>query len=151
VSVLLVRHAKAGDREQWTSRDELRPLTKSGQRQAEGLVKQLSEYRISRVLSSPYTRCRQTVEPLARAHKLSVLDSDELAEGASIGEALEFIASLDDAVLCSHADVIAGVVLELAERRVPLRGALQWEKGSTWDLTMRGGAVVEGRYLPPPG
>jgi hypothetical protein len=42
------------------------------------------------------------------------------------------------------------VVLELAEHGVELHGGLRWEKASTWVFTVRRGAVVEGRYLPPP-
>jgi phosphohistidine phosphatase SixA len=147
---MLVRHAKAGDREQWTDPDELRPLTKAGRRQAEGLVKILSAMRVAEVLSSPSVRCRETVQPLAHGHGLEVHDSDALAEGAGGAGTLTLIRLHEDAVLCSHADVIGAVVLELAERGVELHGGLRWEKASTWVFTVRRGAVVEGRYLPPP-
>jgi phosphohistidine phosphatase SixA len=147
---MLVRHAKAGDRGVWDQPDELRPLTKSGRRQAEALVQLLGAVRVAHVVSSPYVRCRQTVQPLAEARKLTLRDSDALAEGATCAAALRLIESLDDAVLCSHGDVIAAVVLELADRHITLHGGMQWEKASTWAFTVRGGAVVEGRYLPPP-
>jgi 8-oxo-dGTP diphosphatase len=42
VSVLLVRHAKAGDREKWEAPDDLRPLTAKGEAQA--LVDVLAGY-----------------------------------------------------------------------------------------------------------
>ena len=63
--VLLVRHARAGDREKWEGDDRLRPLDRKGRRQAEGLVELLAEYPIERLLSSQYLRCIQTFEPLA--------------------------------------------------------------------------------------
>ena len=60
----MVRHAKAGDRGEWSGDDRMRPLTKSGQRQAEGLANLLDREPIDKILSSGYLRCVQTVEPL---------------------------------------------------------------------------------------
>jgi len=60
----LVRHAKAGSRSAWSGPDDLRPLTKTGRRQADALGDLLAERRVTRVVSSPSVRCRQTVEPL---------------------------------------------------------------------------------------
>ena len=59
----LLRHAKAGDRDDWTEDDLRRPLTKKGRRQSEALVEQFRDLRIDRVLSSPYDRCVQTRAP----------------------------------------------------------------------------------------
>ena len=61
MAVLLVRHAKAGSRKDWSGDDRLRPLSKAGHRQAEALVPLLVGYPITRVLSSPFVRCVQTV------------------------------------------------------------------------------------------
>jgi 8-oxo-(d)GTP phosphatase len=80
--VFLVRHASAGNRKKWTGDDRLRPLDEHGFREAEGLVELLQEGRPTRVLSSGYVRCRQTVEPLAEALGLEVEEYAELAEGA---------------------------------------------------------------------
>ena len=45
----------------------LRPLSAHGLRQAEGLIAVFGNFAPpSRVLSSPYLRCMQTVDPLAR-------------------------------------------------------------------------------------
>jgi phosphohistidine phosphatase SixA len=153
VTVFLVRHAKAGSRERierWDGPDRERPLTKSGRRQAEGLVGLLAEDAVTRVLSSPYVRCMQTVESLAAARHLTVEADGRLAEGAGADAALGLITALDAAVLCSHADVIAAVVMTLADQGTPLRPALAWDKGSTWALEVSDGRVVSGRYLPPP-
>ncbi len=71
MSVLLVRHAKAGDRDKWGPRDDLRPIRAAGEAQAEALVDQLAHFHVERVLSSPYLRCTQTVAPLAAARALA--------------------------------------------------------------------------------
>jgi len=107
VIVYLVRHARAGHRETWAGEDDtVRPLDKRGQRQAEALVAQLAERDFSRVLSSPYLRCVQSVEPLAEARGLQVAAVDALAEGAGEAAAFELFRGLDaPAVGCVHGDL----------------------------------------------
>ncbi len=148
--IALVRHAKAGER--GSAHDDLRPLTAPGRRQASGLVDQLALFKFDRILSSPYVRCRQTVEPLAEARGLAVLDSDLLAEGASPDRALDLMAQLAEvgAALCSHGDVIVGVIMELADRGVIAVPDLRAAKGSTWLIEFRGRNPLRARYLAPP-
>jgi 8-oxo-dGTP diphosphatase len=112
VIVYLVRHARAGHRESWEGDDDrLRPLDERGQRQAEALVPQLAEREFSRILSSPYVRCVQSVEPLAAARGLDVEAVDALAEGAGEPAALELLHGLDvPAAVCVHGD-LAGALL----------------------------------------
>jgi 8-oxo-dGTP diphosphatase len=83
--VLLIRHASAGERKRWQGDDRLRPLDARGERQAERLIDVLGGHPVPRILSSPYARCVQTVEPLARQHGLAVEEREELAEGAGLG------------------------------------------------------------------
>lgn len=104
MSVVLLRHASAGDREAWDGDDRLRPLDERGRRQAQKLARALKDVR--RVVSSPYLRCLETVEPLG----LPVEIDGRLAEGASRAEALELLDSLADAVACTHGDVVEAVL-----------------------------------------
>ena len=84
--VYLVRHARAGHRATWQGEDDsLRPLDERGRRQADALVAQLADREFARILSSPFARCVQTVEPLAEARGLPVEAVDSLAEGAGKG------------------------------------------------------------------
>lgn len=78
--ILLVRHASAGEREEWEGDDRLRPLDKRGRRQADELVGLLSGYELDRIVSSPAIRCVQTVEPLAQARGLDIEIRAELSE-----------------------------------------------------------------------
>jgi 8-oxo-dGTP diphosphatase len=142
MAVLLVRHAEAGDRHRWEGPDEERPVSDEGRRQAEALVSTLAEFGISRILSSPYLRCTQTVAPLATARDLPVEASDDLAEGAG-RLALMRVRSLLDGphtVLCTHGDVVEDVLDGLGVAR---QG--ETEKGATWVL-----GTGEPRHLPPP-
>jgi 8-oxo-dGTP diphosphatase len=148
-SVYLVRHADAGDREGWTGPDSERPLTDKGWRQARALVPKLRKFHIERIFSSPYLRCRQTVEPLAEATRLEIEIEPRLAEGAPWREAVEWMAGLQqNSVLCSQGDVIEGVVMHLVDQDVIPVAETRWQKGSTWALEVRDRRVVEARYIP---
>lgn len=110
MSVVLLRHASAGDRAAWTGEDRLRPLDKKGWKQATRLVDELRELGVTRVLSSPYDRCVQTVEPLAEELGVGIEIDDRLAEGAGRRAALELLGELEDAVACTHGDIVEEVL-----------------------------------------
>ncbi|HUJ55801.1 MAG TPA: histidine phosphatase family protein [Gaiellaceae bacterium] len=115
MSGILVRHASAGDRDDWEGDDRLRPLDARGRRQAEELVDLLLPHRVRRVVSSPYVRCVETVEPLAAAVGVELELDERLAEGAG-GAAAELLAE-DGIVVCTHGDVasaLAGCELKKA-------------------------------------
>ena len=86
--LLVIRHARAGDRDDWRGDDRERPLDKRGRRQVDALVEELEGYPISRILSSPYDRCVQTVEPLATRRGLAIEQRDELGEGGQYNGAI---------------------------------------------------------------
>jgi phosphohistidine phosphatase SixA len=109
VSVVLLRHASAGDRAAWRGDDCLRPLDPRGRRQAAKLIGPLLELGVTRVLSSPYVRCVQSVEPLAEALGVEVELDDSLAEGAGRA-ALELLRSVENAVACTHGDIVEEVL-----------------------------------------
>jgi phosphohistidine phosphatase SixA len=140
MKLLLVRHASAGDRDEWRGDDDLRPLDDRGHRQAEGLVDLLRPYAPERVVSSPSLRCRQTVEPLALALGLDVEDREELTEGSSLDEVVRLAAALADGVaaFCTHGDVVAEVV------------GRESKKGSTWILKVDKEKLEPLEHLPAP-
>jgi 8-oxo-dGTP diphosphatase len=105
MSVVLLRHASAGDRAEWQGDDLLRPLDDRGRRQALAL-RDLAARGITRIVSSPYVRCVETVEPLATTLDLAIDVDARLAEGADPQDALALLAELDGGVACTHGDVI---------------------------------------------
>ena len=112
----LLRHASAGERYEWPDDDRLRPLDEKGRRQAEKIAGALGAEDVRRVVSSPYVRCVQTVEPLAAALGLEVELDDRLAEGG--GSSAQPLLEEDGVVACTHGDVIhdlAGRGLKKAE------------------------------------
>lgn len=151
MTLYIVRHGKAGSRSAWTERDDLRPLTKAGRRQAEAIADDLGDAGIARILSSPYVRCRQTVEPLAERVRLPVDLSDALEEGAPLAEALALLDKVGDenAVLCTHGDVLGELLSHCVRNGVAADTGLL-AKGSVWVLETEASAIVDARYLPPP-
>ncbi len=151
-TVCLVRHAKAGARSRWTEADELRPLSKSGRRQANGLVRMLRGLQVDRVVSSPYVRCVQTVRPVALDRGLPVEVSDALAEGSTLEGVMGLLDELSTApaVVCSHGDVIPAILEHAEALGACLDGPSESKKGSIWVLEREDGRIVRARYLPPP-
>ena len=114
MTLLLIRHASAGDRDDWVGDDLPRPLDARGRDQASRLPDLLGDYEIARVLSSPAVRCLQTVEPLARSRGLDIEVREELSEEQQGEAGVELVRALigEQAALCVHgrlSDTISGV------------------------------------------
>ncbi len=138
MQALLVRHARAGDRETWSGDDRLRPLDKKGRRQADRIAETLVHFGATRLLSSPYVRCVQTLEPAAALLGLGIEERAELAEGASALEALALLSELTGSLpaLSTHGDVLQ-----------ELLGDRECKKGSIWVVAVVGGGVRPDRYV----
>jgi 8-oxo-dGTP diphosphatase len=150
MEVYLVRHAKAGSRSRYDGDDRQRPLSDKGRAQADALAARLATAGVTALLSSPYIRCVQTLEPLAASVGLPVEPTPSLAEGAGPDAALALVESADAPLaLCSHGDVIGDLVSRLVRRGVTVCGD-GLEKGSVWVLTVEAGTVTSARYDPPP-
>jgi 8-oxo-dGTP diphosphatase len=114
MTLLLIRHASAGDRDDWVGDDLLRPLDARGRDQASRLPELLGDYEIARVLSSPAVRCVQTLEPLARSRGLDIEVREELSEEHQDEAGATLVPSLvrKQTALCVHgglSDTISGV------------------------------------------
>lgn len=121
--LLLVRHASAGSRTEWEGDDRERPLDGRGCDQASRLVGQLADLPVERILTSPYRRCVETVEPIAAARGLSLELRPELGEDRQMVDGVELVRELAGAevVVCGHGGLQDAV-----------RDAPRWKKGSTF-------------------
>ena len=152
MAAYVVRHAKAGDRDEWQGDNRLRPLTMSGRRQAEELTEALKEEQIDKILSSPYVRCMQTVEPLAVKLNLPIEPTNDLEEGAGGESVIRLIKEVKgrNTVLCTHGDVVEELVEQLIDWGLVSRARASNEKGGTWVLGEQDGKITRAKYLPAP-
>jgi 8-oxo-dGTP pyrophosphatase MutT (NUDIX family)/phosphohistidine phosphatase SixA len=122
--MVVLRHAKAVKRAKWDGTDGDRPLDEAGLRQSEELVTTLEAYGVTRVHTSDWTRCVQTVLPYARAHALPIVPEPGLTEegfeedpDAGISRLRGLVAEADEShagtVLCSHRPVLPALITAL--------------------------------------
>jgi 8-oxo-dGTP diphosphatase len=149
--VYVVRHAKAGSRERWDGDDVDRPLSKNGRAQADALARRLRKVVTPTLLSSPYLRCVQTLEPLAELLETKVAADDRLAEGAPFEPVVDLVLSAPaGTVLCSHGDVIPDLVSALHRRGAHLTTDADWRKATVWVLSREHGRIASMAAWPPP-
>lgn len=115
-------------------------------------MKVLEPFPITAVYSSPFLRCIQTVEPLARTRGLEIKQSAALAEGMGLHGAMQFISDpkLDHAVLSCHGDLVWELVEDLVKRRVVKPDQGGFAKGSTWVVDYDAGVPLRARFIPAP-
>lgn len=150
-TLYLVRHATAGVRGSLDI-DGARPLDERGRLQAMALAGDLDGVALTRILSSPYRRCTQTVAPLGKRLGIEVETEPVLTEGTDPERTEALLRSLpgEATVLCTHGDVAGALVGRLFAEGVPMDGPREWAKGSVWVLEATRGRIRSGRYLPPP-
>lgn len=156
--LVVVRHGTAKSKRAWKGRDQDRPLTASGVKQAKAVSSRFGRYRPDQVLSSPSLRCMDTILPLASARGLRVERSDALGPDAG-DEAVRLLrrlltdsSSSATVVVCTHREVIVRILPALASQYgVRLGHRLPGAKGSGWILTFRGERLREIRYWRPSG
>ena len=78
--LIILRHAKAMDRKDWSRKDQARPINSRGRRQSAMLVPMLEAYGVSKLVSSTSTRCLATLLPYADERKITIEKHGLLSE-----------------------------------------------------------------------
>ena len=111
MTLYIVRHAKAGKRSEWVGPDEMRPLSDKGWEQAQALAEKLKLISPTNLISSPATRCMQTLEPLSKAINIKIVSDQRLFEHGDIAKTLKVLEEVEDStVISSHGDMIPEVI-----------------------------------------
>lgn len=159
--IVIVRHARAGDREKWTGDDDLRPLDKLGLAQAEALVGQCLAFGAGpRVYSADRLRCVQTVEPLAAdlgvevriepAFSEEAYAADSDAAWKRLAKIVQKAGGADVPVLCSQGGVIPALLERLSRKHGLEIADPSTKKAGMWVLGFDGTKPVWADYLPSP-
>ncbi len=138
-AVLIVRHARARKRSAWKGGESTRPLTKGGHVQARGMVPLLAAYGVTRVLSSPWQRCADTVAPYAEAIGQELELHPEITEDAHHKKPGKVRALIRDeakqrapgVVICTHRPVLPTLMAEVAVN-TPYRIMKQVPESDPW-------------------
>ena len=138
---IVLRHARAGKKIPNRSKDFKRGLERQGDAVARQLPELItSSLRPAAIISSPFRRCLQTVEPLAQAIGLAVVEDDRFSPtgGAIVRDAFSDVAA--DSVVCTHGEVIARLLGRQA----------QCAKGAFWIVERRDGDFFPLHYVKAP-
>lgn len=124
--VLIVRHAKAESRKTWKGTDENRPITPRGAAASYALNRELACYNPTRLSTSPWIRCQETIHVLSWQTNRPMHHLDPLTEDAFAADpdaawrcfADEIQRTLDEGrttAICMHRPVIGGVFEHLRD------------------------------------
>lgn len=121
--LVIVRHAKAVGRSDWSDNDTQRPLDDRGRERADALIPVLTAYGITRVITSPSVRCLDTVAPYAVRAGLSPRTRRGLSEEGHEAHPEKAVEHLErtlergePALICTHGPVMPAVMGLLAGR-----------------------------------
>ena len=121
-TLVILRHARAQKRAVWLGGEDDRALTPVGYQHAAALIPILAAYGISRIVTSPWLRCADTVGPYAGATGASLIKEEALTEA---GHTTSHAAArkvtrkalsgsgAESTVLCTHRPVLASVLREV--------------------------------------
>jgi 8-oxo-(d)GTP phosphatase len=148
--VLLVRHAQAGTRKEWSGPDDLRPLDSYGRRKAKTLSEVLALFHPARVVSASPARCQETVSslglPVQVDPRLDERSPDGLA--AAVAAVRELAASGVPTVVCSQGKVIPPLLAGLRPGNATAVEEFRTPKGGGWLLAFGGIIAVSADRLP---
>lgn len=148
-ALLVLRHVQALPRKDWKGTDGRRPVSAGGRRQAAALAGLLGAFGPRRILSSPATRCLETVAPFAAAAGFQVELVPGLAQDAPAGapararHAVHRLHREDvPAVVCTHRPVLPALLRELSGDGEPIAAGEPMRPSEFLVLHRRGGTVV---------
>ncbi|CAN5436885.1 NUDIX hydrolase [soil metagenome] len=119
-TLLVVRHGKAVPRKAWDRPDMIRPLTTVGKRRASRMVPILKAYAPERILTSPSTRCHDTMAPYAQQAVVPLSTKRGLSEEGFEAKPYKVAKHLTNVFLagrsmaiCTHGPVLHEVINQL--------------------------------------
>lgn len=135
MTLYIVRHAVAKGKGSWRGTDAMRPLTQLGLKQAAAIADWFHRP-VDIVVTSPTLRCLGTVLELAIRQQVDpVLRSDLLKDRPeAAAELVRQLLPTRAAVVCTHGEVIPGLLRTLRVQPVNSTRLDVCEKGSIWRI-----------------
>ena len=153
-TLIILRHTKSLERGDWDEEDSHRTLDETGFDQAQLLIKHLAPFAIDELYTSDYTRCVQTVTPLAHARGLSITAVPSLNEESfelDPEKAIIFANALKqdekNILICSHNPVIPSMLRGILNTKLKNKDLIKLEPGDAWIVHRVRGEIVGLDYL----
>jgi 8-oxo-dGTP diphosphatase len=153
-TLIILRHTKAIERGDWDNSDSLRTLSEFGLDQAQSLIGKLAPFAIDEIYTSNYTRCVQTVTPLAETRNLDAVLVPNLNEEIfehdperSVAFANALKQDEKNILICSHNPVIPTMVRGILNTKLKNRELIKLEPGDAWIVHRIKGEIVGLDYL----
>lgn len=153
-TLIILRHTKSLERGDWDEADSHRTLDETGFDQAQLLIKHLAPFAIDELYTSDYTRCVQTVTPLAHARGLSITTVPSLNEESfelDPEKAISFANALKqdekNILICSHNPVIPSMLRGILNTKLKNKDLIKLEPGDAWIVHRVRGEIVGLDYL----
>jgi 8-oxo-dGTP diphosphatase len=147
---VLVRHARAGSKEEWQGPDELRPLDDQGVVEAARLASLLALFKPARVYAAPVNRCVETVAPLGLVVRTDTIfgETRAAAPKAVADRIRELVAETGRVVVSSQGAVIPPTLMALKPPHPKAGETYATPKGHAWVLCFSGMQLVAADPLP---
>ncbi len=123
---IVLRHAKATPRSDWSKGEDTRPLLPLGLLQAQSLVGLLAAFGPKLAVTSPWRRCASTLAPFAKKRRVRLVERGQLSEfGNANGpqrtaKVVTRMLEADKAsVICSHRPALPTILDVIAKHGTP--------------------------------
>lgn len=120
-AIIILRHAKATLRSDWKGEEAKRPLLPEGKLQAKRLVNVLAAYGPKQLVTSPWTRCWDTIAPYAKKTKRTLIERGQLTELSNKRRPISTKKVVDallgkskSGLICTHRPALPSVLEPLA-------------------------------------
>lgn len=120
-ALIILRHAKATVRSEWKGEEAKRPLLPEGKQQATALIPLIAAYGPKRLVTSPWVRCHDTINPYAEKRKQKLIERHQLTELGNKKRPVRTQAVVHDllgtsksGLICSHRPALPSILAPFA-------------------------------------
>lgn len=121
-ALIVLRHATATPRLDWDGEEAKRPLLPFGKQEAKKLVPLLTAFGPKKIITSPWSRCLDTVTPYAKKSGKAIIKRIQLTELANakkpnrtLDVVFDLVGSSKTGLICSHRPALPSVLKPLAK------------------------------------
>jgi 8-oxo-(d)GTP phosphatase len=155
--LILLRHAKAIERQEWAGEDTDRPLSSQGERQAKRLLSNFLPYAVEEIHSSSAVRCYESITPMARGLSVDFFFTDSLTEEIfeknqerPIKYVHRLLVNDYTTMVCSHNPILPLVISSFVDKFGVDVEETKLEPGDAWVAHHVEREVVAIDFLPAP-